>query len=59
MGLCTIDGVCGQGASAPGVCTAYAVEIEVDVEVDEVSSVYFVRMLDVEVFLSVVPGADA
>ena len=55
----TVDGVFRQGTFAPGVGAAYAMDIEVDVEVDKISSLQFVGMLHVKILLTIVPRTDA
>ncbi len=59
VGLVAIDGVLGQRALSPCVGAAYAVDVEVDVDVDERASRHFVGMKRSEVFVAVVPCADA
>ena len=55
-----VDGVLGQCALAPCVGTAHAVDVEVDVQVDEAATVDFVGMAHtLQVFLAVVPSTNA
>ena len=60
MGLCSIDGVFGQSSFAPRVGTAYAMNVEVDVEVNKTtaSNVDWMTRID-KVFLTIIPSADA
>ena len=60
MGLCSIDGVFRQGTLAPSVGTAYSMDVEVDVEVNEMtaSNVDWMTRID-QVFLAIIPGTDA
>ena len=55
----TVDGVFRQGTFAPGVGAAYAMDIEVDVEVDKIAALQLVRVFHVQILLAIVPGADA
>ena len=55
-----IDGVLWQGTCSPGVNTTHTMNIEVDVEVDELTTFYLMRMTGTfKVFLTVVPCTDA
>ena len=61
VGTVGVDGVLGQGALAPGVDTAHAVDVEVDVEIDETAALDVLRMTGSggKVLFAVVPGTDA
>ena len=59
VGLVAVDGVLGECAPSPRVGSSHAVDVEVDVEVDKLSASELMRVLDCEVFLPVVPCADA
>ena len=59
MGLIAVDGVFRQGTLAPCVCTSHTVNVEVDVEVDKISSLQLVGMLHVKILLTIVPRTDA
>ena len=60
MGLVAVDGVLRQGACTPGVHTAHAVHIEVDVQIDKAASLNLVGVLGAfKVFLAIVPSTDA
>ena len=60
MGLVAVDGVLGQGTLAPGVGTANAVDIQVDIQIDEATTFYFIGMAHViQISLTIVPGTDA
>ena len=59
VGLVAVDGVFGQCALAPCVGTSHTVNVEVDVEVDKISSLQFVGMLHVKILLTIVPRTDA
>ena len=54
-----IDGVFGQGALAPCIDAAYTMNIEVDVEVDKLSSLQFAWVSHIKVFLTIVPCTNA
>ncbi len=58
-GCIAIDGVLGEGAFTPGVGAAHAVNVEVDVQIDEFATGNFVGMTHTEVFFAIVPGSDA
>ena len=56
----SIDGVLRKGALAPRVSTAYAMNVEVDVQVHETSALDLMRMLGgFQVLLAIIPGTDA
>ena len=59
MGLVGINGVLRQGMFAPGICTTYTVDISIDVEIDETTTLDFIGMgRPLKVFLAIVPGSD-
>jgi hypothetical protein len=53
--LVAVDGVLRQRTLSPGIHSSHTMDVEVDVEVDELSSGEFMRMLHIEIFLAVVP----
>ena len=60
MWLISIDGVLGKGALTPGIGTTYAVNIEIDVQIDETPALDVAGMTDIfQILLTVVPGTDA
>ena len=59
VSLIAVDGVLWQRTLAPSVCATYTMNAEVDVEIDELSSLQFVRMTHPKVFLAVIPSTDA
>ena len=59
VGYVAVDGVLWQGSLAPGVGAADAMDVEVDADVDESSARHLVGMARAEVFIAIVPGADA
>ncbi len=60
MGLSSIDGIFGQSALAPSIGTAYSMDVEVDVEVNEMTASNVVGMTRIDkVFLAIIPGTDA
>ena len=59
IGLVAVVGILWQGSLPPCVDAADTVDVEVYVDVDEVSSSDFMRMVRGEVFFAVVPCTDA
>ena len=60
VGLTGVDGVLRQGALAPGVGTAYAVDVEIDVQINEAATGNVIGMTRaLKVFFAVVPRTDA
>ena len=60
VGLVTIDGILRQRALAPSIDTADAVDIQVDIQINETTTLDLVGMTDAfKVLLAIVPGADA
>ena len=59
VGLVAVDGVLGQGAFAPSVSSTHAMDIQVDVQVDEATAWDVLRMTGTfQVLLTVIPGTD-
>ena len=59
MWLVGRDSVLRQRAFAPGVCTTYAMNGGIDIEIDETAARDVVRMTsNFKIFLAVVPGPD-
>ena len=59
MGLIAIDGVFRQGALAPCVGTSHSMNVQVDVEIDKLATFLLIRVLDIKVFLTIVPRTNA
>ena len=60
VGLVTIDGILRQRALAPSIDTANAVDIQVDIQINETTTLDLVRMASTfKVFLAIVPSTDA
>ena len=60
VGLVTIDGILRQRALAPSIDTADAVDIQVDIQINEATTLDLVGMTDAfKVLLTIVPGTDA
>lgn len=59
MMLVAIDSIFRKGTPAPCVLATYTMHLAVDVDVDEVASLEFVRMRDWKVFFSVIPYIEA
>ena len=59
VGLIGIDGVLWKGLFAPSVGTTNAVNVEVDVQIDEAPTMYLIGMTHaLKILLAVVPGSD-
>ena len=59
VGLVAIDGILRQRALAPSIDTADAVDIQIDIQINETTTLDLVGMTDTfKVFLTIVPGAD-
>ena len=60
VGPVAVDRVLGQGALPPGVDAAHAVNVEVDVQVDEAAAPDLMGMRRLfQILLAVIPGPDA
>ena len=60
MGLVAVNGVLGKGTLAPCVCSTYAVNIGINIQIDETAALDVVGMMSAfKVFLAIVPGTDA
>ena len=55
-----IDDIFRQRALSPSVGSPYAVDVKVNIQVDEASTAYFVGMTHaLKVLFPIIPGADA
>lgn len=60
MGLVAVNGVLGKGALTPCVCSTYAVNIGIDIEIDETTVLDITGMMNTfKIFLTIVPCSDA
>ena len=54
------DGILWQSTTTPCINTTHTMNIQVDIQINEASTLYFMRMSSpLEVFLAIVPGTDA
>ena len=60
VGFVAINRVLGQCALSPGIYSTDSVDIQVDIEVDEATTLNLIWMAcALEIFLTIVPGTDA
>ena len=60
IGFVAIDRILGQGALSPGIYATNSMDIQVDIEVDEATTLNLIWMASaLEIFLTIVPGTDA
>ena len=58
--LVAIDGIFRQRALSPCVGSPYAVDVQVNIQVDETSAAYFVGMTHaLKILFAIIPGTDA
>lgn len=61
VGLVAVNSILRQRVLAPCVSTTYAVDVEVNVQIDKAATLDILRMTgsSIKVLLTVVPGTDA
>ena len=60
MRLVAVDGILRKGALAPGVGAAHAMDVLVNIKIDETSALDVIGMMSAfKIFLAVVPSTDA